>query len=675
MTDGFTTYVGGYFTSVNGASRSGIAAFDPSGNLLPFNPRLNGSVNDMELVNNKLYVSGGFTQVNGNVVQTGGIEIDNTNAINESFPQVNGSVISALPDGSGGWIVGGSFTTVGSSKRNNLARINSDGSVHPLSITINQTIYSMFLNGTTLYIGGDFTAVNGVTRRNIAAININDGSLITTFNPNGNGRVNAFALSGATLYVGGSFSNIGGLARTRIAALNTSDGTATTTFTLTANAVVNSLSLNGSTLYVSGAFTQISGTTRNSLAAINIGASPATLGTWNPNVNGQVMTLNQSGTTLYIGGTFTTVAGATTRNRLAAYDTTTPTAPTLKALNPNLNNIVYSTVVRGSYLYAAGSFTTSGGLTRKFISEIQLSDGSTTSFDLGVNGSLFINSLSVQGTRILVGGFGVNGFGNGVSRNGFAAFDVTTNTNNVTSFNPSPDSSVSYMESNGTTLFVHGNFSTISGSSRNSFAAFNLSNETLTGFNPGISSYPFVMIMKLDGNILYVGGYFTSLGGASRANFGAIDTTLDTNNATSLNPSPNNTVYGIEIKGSTIYLGGEFTTVGGATRQSLAAINKTTGLATAFNPNPDSYGIYSMGLVGSSLYVMGDFTTIGGQSREWFASVNTNLDTNNATRFDPVSVFLGDSVLKSTGDTLYVTGDFYGSSTHEGFAALKVCDP
>src|SRR5262249_42725018 len=59
-------------------------------------------------------------------------------------------------------------------------------------------------------IGGEFSYVNGVARQNIARLNA-DGSLDTSWNPGASSFVAALALdSGGNLYAGGNFAFIGG---------------------------------------------------------------------------------------------------------------------------------------------------------------------------------------------------------------------------------------------------------------------------------------------------------------------------------------------------------------------------------------------------------------------------------------------------------------------------------
>ncbi|MEZ4873100.1 MAG: delta-60 repeat domain-containing protein [Bdellovibrionales bacterium] len=66
----------------------------------------------------------------------GGVIINSTTGQSvqalSTITKIRGSVSAALPDGEGGYIAG-NFETVGHVARNNIARINADGSVHPFN--------------------------------------------------------------------------------------------------------------------------------------------------------------------------------------------------------------------------------------------------------------------------------------------------------------------------------------------------------------------------------------------------------------------------------------------------------------------------------------------------------------------------------------------------------------
>ena len=131
--------------------------------------------------NKILYIGGVFTYVG--LYSGYGIPLNTSDgkpAVDiATMPKVNGTIRCAIPDGSGGWYIGGSFTQVGSTTRNRIARINSDGSVHSFNPNANDYVSALALSadGSTLYVGGAFTSIGGQTRNRIAAIDTATGQV------------------------------------------------------------------------------------------------------------------------------------------------------------------------------------------------------------------------------------------------------------------------------------------------------------------------------------------------------------------------------------------------------------------------------------------------------------------------------------------------------------------
>lgn len=112
-------YVGGAFTTVNGASRAGIAAFDTStGRIVDtFKATVNGVVYGISATSSTVYVGGSFSSANGNNRQgfaafsasTGSVLSGWTPAIDRSTSSVRAVLVAP----GGRVVVGGSFEKVG----------------------------------------------------------------------------------------------------------------------------------------------------------------------------------------------------------------------------------------------------------------------------------------------------------------------------------------------------------------------------------------------------------------------------------------------------------------------------------------------------------------------------------------------------------------------------------
>src|SRR5947207_2244425 len=87
-----------------------------------------GSVNAAVLSGNTLYIGGEFEYVGP--ATGGGVPLDlASGAPTGVYSRVTGTVSAVVPDGAGGWYLGGVFSAVGGSPRSNIAHVLADGTV------------------------------------------------------------------------------------------------------------------------------------------------------------------------------------------------------------------------------------------------------------------------------------------------------------------------------------------------------------------------------------------------------------------------------------------------------------------------------------------------------------------------------------------------------------------
>lgn len=576
----------------------------------------NGQVTAEVLRGNTLYVGGSFSFVGP--VTGSGVPIDpGTGAPAAGFPRVNGTVVAAVPDGSGGWYIGGQFTAVGAAARTNLAHILADQSVSAWNPGASAIVRTLLLRSGVLYVGGDFLTLGGISRNRIGAVDATTGTT-TSWNPNANSSVRAFVETATHVIVGGQFTTIGGQARNRIARLNFTTGAADATWNPNANSSVFAMAYDSGAnlLYVGGQFTTIGGLPRNRAAAVDVATGGTT--TWDPNSNNQVLALVVNGGTVYAGGQFSSIGGQT-RNRLAALSTSTGLAT---SWNPNAGNLVNTLALSGTDLYAGGDFLTMGGQSRSRIAAVDVNTGVPTSW----NPSAFstVTVISVAGGQVFVGG-SFNGIG-GTARNNLAGFDITTG--QVTGWNPDANNQVQALASAPNAIYVGGNFTQVGGQIRNNIAALDVTNGLATPWDPNSDGQ--VSALAYAGERIYAGGLFTNIGGQPRSNLASLAT--DDGRALAFVANTDDQVFVVDASTPVIYAGGNFTDVNGTTRNFVAAVDSASGAVTSWNPDPTGT-VRSITPTCDRIYLGGFFTSVGPQARNRLATVN--LTTGAALPWNP----------------------------------------
>src|SRR5216684_6714304 len=471
-----------------------------------------------------------------------------------------------------------------------------------------------------------------------------------------------------------------------VAARNAAGSTETTltlkissTVPFVVNGPVNALLQIGSTLYLGGDFTQV-GPPAGSAAMLDpvTGGKPG-FAAW-PLVNGGITAVTADPAhprTFYVAGGFTQI-GSVAINGLAKI---LPNGRPDPNWNPRPNGIIYMLIASANTLYVGGFFSSIGGQPRNNLAALDASTGLATDWNPNPNGG-GVNSFALNDNIIYVqGSFSFIG---GQERNGIAALDVSTGL--ATDWNPYPqgpltapgDNSSGALAVQGNTVYVGGGFTFIGGQRRRSIAALDASTGLATDWNPdpsGIPPYPpIVYLIFVSGNTVYAGGLFSAIGGQPRYNLAALD--VSTGLATDWNPNPNTGITRLAINGDAVYAGGGFTSLGGQNRNLLAAVDPSTGRATDWNPNPEpgheglQYPIISsLALSGSTIYVGGFFASVGGQSRNNIAALDAS--SGLATDWSPNANQWVQSLAVS-GDTVYAGGYFtsVGGQPRNRLAAL-----
>ena len=623
-----------------------------------------GVVNAVAADNSGIFLGGLFNYVGpwtgqGVVLDTG------AGSTIPGMPQISGGpsygVETAIPDGAGGWYIGGDFNMASGQPRNRIAHILPNGVVDAnFAASANGTVMALALDGNgNLFIGGFFTVVNSQARNYIAELNAVTGALSGTFNPSIVGSyVQSFAINGNSLYVGGTYTNITGQNISCLAKLDITSGAADLGFNANPNATAHSILLDGAgKLYVAGDFSSIGGQPYAMLARVDAATGLADTG-FNPVIDNvmQTMTLDGNGG-LYIGGWFTHVNGAV-YDYIARLSTATGLPD--PNFNPAANNPVYSLALDGAgNIYAGGGFTSIGGAPRGRVAKMNATtgaidntfapyaDNNVEAVDLDGNGKIFIGGL-------------FNSIGGGPRQNiaRLNAADMTLDNN----FNINCSNSVFCLLLGGATesLYVGGGFNNIASAARLNLAKLDpKSGAADINFNPGPGAP--VYALALDGSSnLYVGGIFTIINGALRPHLAKINAANGTVDATFNATGADSNVYSLALDGNgNLYAGGIFANIGGVPENLISKLDTVSGNGDpAFNAAATGTSVAAMALDGAGkIYAAGLFTSMGGLSRGDMARLNALTGAGDAA-FTVSSDNAVDTLLTDGGGNIYTGGNF-----------------
>ena len=687
--------VGGWFTSINGVPRNNIARLNADGSVdLSFDPGA-GPISDVLCLalqpDGKVVVGGRFWTVDGELrSQIARLNADGS--LDASFDPVtvadgnfDGTVHALALQPDGRVLVAGEFSSLDGAPRNGIARLNADGSVDP---GFNPPLEADGLGfclaiqpDGKVFVGGSFGAVNGVPRNNLARLNA-DGSLDAGFDPGAalNSRVYCVALqTDGKVVMGGDLVTDAGTALGVIVRFMP-DGSIDSGFDpgTGAQGPVHSLALqpDGKVL-VGGWFTSINGVSRRNIA--RLGSTGAVDSGFGPGTQslGAVLALGvQSDGKVLVGGR------ALNGVRRFIVARVSPDGSLDESFQPWSDGQGGFPVVGAIALQPDGKALVGGALgninggVARFLARLNPDASLDEShFNTGSGPNNPVSALGLQPDgKVLVGGLFTSI--DGVSRNRIARLNSDGSVD--LGFDPGTgaDSQLSFLalQPDGKVL-VCGYFTTINGVSRNRIARMNPDGSLDASFDPGTGANAAVHSLALqpNGKIL-VGGSFTSMDGVPRNRIarlnsdGSLDTGFDP--GTGANAGVNSVVRQPDGK---ILLVGDFTSVNGISRNRIARLDADGTVDSSFEVGTGaSSSVWTCALQpDGKVLVGGQFNSVNGLVRQNIARLsNGAIDTDGDGTPDTMDACPSNAAL-TAAVTYYL--DFDGDGFGSPLGAQHVC--
>jgi hypothetical protein len=358
----------------------------------------------------------------------------------------------------------------------------------------NGTVWALAVVKGVVYVGGDFTSVRPpgdspghgtVARSYLAAFKASTGRLLS-FHPRLSGEVTALAVSPnrKTLYVGGTFSQVGRSGRENLAAFRTSSG-ALKTWAPTATGGVLSIapSPDGSTIYVGGNFTKLDGQARTRAGAV---AGSGALLPWAPDVNGTVtsVAVAPNDSRVLVGGYFTTFNGVTQQAIGSTNPATGASEPFAATILPNVPGCfsdVKDIIISGRIAYIAAEGTGGGCFDGDFAARVRRGALIWQNDCLGATQALAIlNGVLYKGSHAHDCAYAPGGFPQVAAPSGVGwvthhLLDQSLTNGTLGHWNPKTSGNPlgpRVMATDGTRLFVGGDFMSVNGRLQQGFARF-----------------------------------------------------------------------------------------------------------------------------------------------------------------------------------------------------------
>ncbi len=406
--DGNLLYIAGYFSSVAGQARSGMAAIDgPTGALTAatFANTSGPNVFYLSAAGGRVYLGGGCNPTPTTSSTVCAYASDGTFLPGwaRTGSQYSGKILATATR----IYIAGALSFPGAIE----SRIwgfdpvtgEPDGwrtpRLNDLSVSRTASVAQMVATAGQVFASGDITSAGGIRRYRYAAFDATTGAL-TPWQPAVGTSAATLASDGTRIAITGPFKSAGGRLAPHLAALDIRTGQPTSLPLPPVAAPVGALAASG-TLVVAGAgaeviaFSATSGALRTRFNITTPGA-------------GAIFGLAIAEPSLFVGGIFVDVLGQPRRN-LAAIDMRTG-RPT--AFDPQPDGVVSRVRVSSGAVYALGTFTAVPGYGRGGVAAWDTATGALEAFNPPVAG---VTDLAFFRDRVLLAGALNGGYSQGTA--------------------------------------------------------------------------------------------------------------------------------------------------------------------------------------------------------------------------------------------------------------------
>jgi uncharacterized delta-60 repeat protein len=640
--------------------------------------------------------------------------IDNTFNIGGGFSSDVFS-IALQPDGK--ILVGGGFSTYGSTTRNGIIRLNTGGTIDNTfnigtGFTSNVLSIALQPDGKIL-AGGDFTSYSGVTSNRIIRLN-SDGTIDNTFNIgtgfSSNVRKIVLQPDGKILAVG-DFISYDGTNSNRIIRLDTG-GTIDNTFNIGSgfDFPVYTIALQpDNKILVGGEFTSYSGVTSNRI--IRLEQNGTIDGTFNigtgfgTGFSSAVLSIvPQPDGRILVGGYFISYNG-TSRNQFIRLEQNGTIDGTFN-IGTGFNNTfsVYTIALQpDGKILVGGAFISYNGTSRNRIIRLEKNGTIDGTFNIGTGFTNNVQSIALQPDgKILVGGTFTSY--NGTTRNRIIRLNSDLNIiiryfRKIKDFNNYDE--VPYFASTSTINTAYWeevfpfdstkiNPQTIQILNHNGVKKtslpLNISDQTIIDINNGTVDNTFNIGTGFTNNVqsialqpdnkILVGGTFTSYNGTIRNRIIRLNSDGTIDNTFNIGTGFTSNVFSIALQpDGKILAGGEFTSYDGTTSNRIIRLEQNGVIDNTFNI-VGGFGniVYTIALQpDGKILVGGAFISYNGTSRNRIIRLNTDGTIDNTFNIGGGFTSFVYTIVPQPNGKILVGGDFtsYNSTARKGIIRLN----